>query len=463
MKKGILFVLAAAFLASCQQEENEGVASVDRVTITPIITRATEVNFEDQDQIGLSVTKEDGTVYATNELMTFNDGAFAGSLKWYPEGADKSSFVAYYPYSATGVPTSFTVHADQTTNYGISDFMAASKSDVLPSVNSISMIFKHMLTKLVINVTNETNLDISSIVLKGSVPTANIDWATMKTTVNESAAATDITAQQVTKNKTFRAIVVPQTAVFTLAVTTSDNNTLMQKLVSTDLVQGGQYSVNIRVLPDNIIVTLSGEIENWTDEGEIKGDDSEVPFEEHDGYFIYDGITYNTVTLSNGTTWMAEPLRYVPDGYTPSSDPAADSHIWYPYELVTVDGTLTAKALQDEASIKQYGYLYDIHAALSGKAVTPENCYDFEGAQGICPKGWHIPTRAEYFSLVGNSTKDADGNSLVWKTEKTLFSMTQHMTVVKSRHSTRLNLIINSREYVCQPVIQPSPNIRQRQ
>ena len=52
MKKGILFVLAAAFLASCQQEENEGVASVDRVTITPIITRATEVNFEDQDQIG---------------------------------------------------------------------------------------------------------------------------------------------------------------------------------------------------------------------------------------------------------------------------------------------------------------------------------------------------------------------------------------------------------------------------
>ena len=96
MKKGILFVLTAAFLASCQQEENEGVASVDRVTITPIITRATEVNFEDQDQIGLSVTKEDGTVYATNELMTFNDGAFAGSLKWYPEGADKSSFVAYY-------------------------------------------------------------------------------------------------------------------------------------------------------------------------------------------------------------------------------------------------------------------------------------------------------------------------------------------------------------------------------
>ena len=74
MKKGILFVLAAAFLASCQQEEENGVvSSVDRVTITPIITRATEVNFENQDQIGLSITKEDGTEYAKNELMTFND------------------------------------------------------------------------------------------------------------------------------------------------------------------------------------------------------------------------------------------------------------------------------------------------------------------------------------------------------------------------------------------------------
>ena len=32
-----------------------------------------------------------------------------------------------------------------------------------------------------------------------------------------------------------------------------------------------------------------------------------------------------------------------------------------------------------------------------------------EGAQGICPKGWHIPTRLEYFNLVGKTTNDVDG------------------------------------------------------
>lgn len=416
MKKLLTFVLATAFLASCQQEENEISPSVDRITISPIITRATEVNFEDGDQIGLTITKEDGSVYTSNELLMFGNGVFSGNLNWYSEGTEKSALVAYYPYNEIGAPTSFSVQSNQTDGYGKSDLMAASKSEVVPSANSISMIFKHVFTKMVINVENETGLDISSVVLKGSIPTANINLAELSVAVDENAAAADITAQQVTANTTYRAIVVPQTVSFTLAVTTSNNKTLTQKLASTTLVQSGQYSVNVRVLPDDIIVTLSGEIENWTDEGEIKADDNEeVSFEEHDGYFVYDGITYHTVTLANGTTWMADPLRYIPSGYTPSSDSKANSHIWYPYALNMEEGNTSVNLsedkvipLTDEASIAKLGYLYDIQAAF-GTEITENNFNTFEGKQGICPPGWHIPTRAEYFNLVGNSTKDDSG------------------------------------------------------
>lgn len=189
-------------------------------------------------------------------------------------------------------------------------------------------------------------------------------------------------------------------------MTTADGKTLSQRLTSTTLAQGGQYSVNVRVLPDDIIVTLSGKIESWTDEGEI-GADNEVPFEEHldENYFLYDGVKYNIVTLANGTTWMAEPLAYLPKGYTPSTDPTADSHIWYPYEIV--DGATVATT--EASAIKELGYLYDLQAALGGKEITESNLNSFEGAQGICPKGWHIPTRLEYFNLVGKSTNDADG------------------------------------------------------
>lgn len=411
MKKILTFMFAAALLASCQQEENE-TTTIDtngRITIAPIITRATEVDFEDTDQIGVTITQSNDFVYASNKLMTYSNGVFTGDLLWYPEGNDKSQIVAYYPYDAAGAPTSFTVKADQTdqaTGYGASDLIAASKSDVLPSTNAVVMNFKHILTKLVINIENDTQSDISSVVLKGSVPTATLDLPALSVTADESATATNITAQVVKANETYRAIVIPQTVAFTLEVTTADGKTLSQRLTSTTLAQGGQYSVNVRVLPDDIIVTLSGKIESWTDEGEI-GADNEVPFEEHldENYFLYDGVKYNIVTLANGTTWMAEPLAYLPKGYTPSTDPTADSHIWYPYEIV--DGTTVATT--EASAIKELGYLYDLQAALGGKEITESNLNSFEGAQGICPKGWHIPTRLEYFNLVGKSTNDADG------------------------------------------------------
>ena len=408
MKKSLTFIFAAALLVSCQQEENETTTPSDsRITISPVITRATEVNFETGDKIGVTIIQNGDFVYAENKLMTFNDGVFAGDLLWYPEGNDKSQIVAYYPYREGNTPTSFSVEADQTTGYGASDLMAASNKDVLPTVNTITMNFKHLLTKLVINVTKEVEANITSIALKGSIPTATLDLAALTVTADANVAATNITAQVVETNKTYRALIVPQTVALTLEVATSDGKTLSQKLTSTTLAQGGQYSVNIRVLPDDIEVKLIGDIENWTDEGEI-GADNEIPFEEHlnENYFLYDNVKYNTVTLANGTTWMAEPLIYLPKGYTPSTDPTADSHVWYPYEI-KADGATVATT--EESAIKELGYLYDFQVALGGKEITESNLNSFEGAQGICPKGWHIPTRLEYFNLVGITTNDVDG------------------------------------------------------
>lgn len=406
MKKLFTLLLAAASLAACQNDGEENtVPQSDRVTIDPIITRATEVNFEKDDRIGLTILKGE-TAYSENTLLTFADGVFSGDLVWYPEAAETSTLIAYFPYDAAGAPTSFSVATDQTTGYGASDLMAAVKNDVTPSANAVNMVFKHQLSKILINVANESGSDIGAVRLQGSIPTAAVDLAALTVAVDPSAAAADITAQQVEANTTYRALVVPQSVAFELAVTTAAGKTLTQSLASMTLKQGGQYTVNVRVTPDDLKVTASGEIENWTDEGVIPEAPAEVSFEEHDGYFLYDGERYNTVTLPNGTTWMAEPMRYVPAGLTPSSDPLADAHIWYPYELIDAESTSvnadSATPLTDAASIRKYGYFYDMQAAL-GREITPENCYDFEGAQGICPKGWHIPTRMEYVALCGNS------------------------------------------------------------
>lgn len=412
MKKLLTLMLAAACLAGCQKDETQTGPGAKRVAIAPVISRATETDFEENDKIGLTIVKQaDESVHAENHLMTYKGTTFSGDLLWYAEGNDAAHLIAYYPYDQDGAPASFTVASDQTTGYGASDLIAASKKDVLPSTSAVAMDFKHLLTQILIDVDNQSGSDIVSIVLKGSVPTANVDLKDMSVSVDESAQAADITANR-TQSGSYRAIVVPQSVSFTVAVTNADE-TITQKLASTALKPGGAYNVAIRVLPGEIKVTMSGDIDNWNNEGSIGEAADEPKFEEFsaENYFVYDGVRYNTVTLANGTTWMAEPLRYVPAGYTPSSDPASDSHIWYPYKMTMPEGNTSVNyakdnpealtPLTDEASVARLGYLYDMYVALGGTRITVDNLYDYEGARGICPPGWHIPTRHEYYDLCG--------------------------------------------------------------
>ena len=385
--------------------------------ISPVITKVTDVNFEDGDEIGLSIYKGDA-YYAENRLLSFGDGVFSGSLVWYAEAAEPSVLTAYYPYSEAGMPESFSVEADQTAGYEASDLVAGVKEDVTPTAMAVTMEFRHLLSKILLNIDNRSGSEISAVRLSGSRLSASVDLSSLAVAVDASGAAEDITMQAVIAGEQYRAIVIPQSVAFTLSVTTASGKTLEQKLALADLQQGGQYTMAATVMEDNLAVSISGEITNWTDEGVIGPEtpSEEVQFEEYDGYFVYDGVTYPTVTLSNGSVWMARNLSYLPDGYTPSADGTdPEAHILYPYELVNDGGTpsainaSSAKALTDAESIEEKGYLYDAYAIFGVDEITSENIHSFEGAQGICPPGWHVPTRAEYFALCGLSNKDDSG------------------------------------------------------
>lgn len=119
-------------------------------------------------------------------------------------------------------------------------------------------------------------------------------------------------------------------------------------------------------------------------------------------YITYGGRDYKVVQLADGNWWMAEPMAYLPEGIQPSSTPSAESAdvVFYPY---SIDGT-TCTALTDAESIKAKGYLYKA-LAVFGDSINENNYGEFEGAQGICPEGWHVPTRAEYLGLLGYSNK----------------------------------------------------------
>ncbi|MEG2614772.1 MAG: fimbrillin family protein [Alistipes sp.] len=398
-------ILAIGFSA-CSKDDHTGGSEQRCVTIDPTITRANETDFEKNDAIGVTITTAAAT-YADNKKFLFGDDkkfAAEGGLLWYEDVNAKSTIFAYYPYNTTS-PTEFTVAADQNgVGYEASNYMSASKKDVLPSVNATAMTFKHKMARLVINVTNETNTPIEKITVKNTIGTATINFTDNTLSAKAGGAMLDIVARQITPNVKYMALLVPQSATLKIAVTTA-GGTRTQGFNESVLESGKQYPLSVRVLANNIALTLGGPIEGWIDGTELLPDGQTPPV---DNSLEYGGVKYKTVTMKDGRVWMAENLRYIPAGATVSTDPVDNNAaIWAPYSS---DGT-TATALTDAAEIAKIGYLYSFDTAF-GTAITPENCATFEGARGICPEGWHIPSQADWVGLIGATVKTEAGVDL---------------------------------------------------
>ena len=408
MKRYLSISLAVLAIAACQKPVQPE-AAPGKVQIEPVITKATEVNFENGDKIGLTIAKVNDTQkYADNALLTYDGSVFSSELMWYADAYSEADVYAYYPYSESGTPASYFAIEDQTEGIAKADLMAASKTGVLPTPNAITMVFKHLMTKIVVNIDNQSGATVDEVGLAGSRPAADIDIATMA--VSEySGPLPDveldpIKAFESTAGKVWKAIIIPGATKLELVVSLSNGKKISQPLAEMTLKSGGQYTINARLLQDDMIVSATGEIENWTDEGDIKFDgegtteDTPVEFTEYDGYFVYDGVEYKTVTLADGNTWMAENLRFIPRGMTVSSDPVEDAGIWYP--------AANADKVADPALAETLGLLYDASTAF-GAEITADNAGTFEGTQGICPEGWHIPTVSELTGLVGQCSNSA--------------------------------------------------------
>lgn len=420
--------LAALLATACTKEEGGQAAGPRSIVIDPTVlempkttasvhTRATDVDFETGDAIGLTITLADGTKHADNARFSYNGGKFTSddNLIWYEDIGLKSSLVAYHPYAAA-VPTEFTVKADQTGgNYTLSDLMIATKEEVTPTLDATNMTFYHQLTKLVIHVNNQSGGQIEAVKVLGTVPTATVDVAAKRVEVKAGVAASDIVANTKTAGAQYFAIVVPQTVAPKLAVTVDvggEKKTLTQTYKPLDL-KPGQYTVSIQVTADKIDVTLTGDIEDWTDNGSLTPDDG-VAFEEFDDYFLYDNERYALVTMKDGRKWMAENLRYVPKGKTVEADYVQEGDgIWYPLAPQFDQGQdKYVGVVSTEATvIAAHGYLYTFAAVMGVDAITEENSATFEGKQGICPNGWHVPTKAELEALLAAYPSAVTGKS----------------------------------------------------
>jgi len=88
---------------------------------------------------------------------------------------------------------------------------------------------------------------------------------------------------------------------------------------------------------------------------------------------VRDGKVYRTVEIGK-QVWMAENLNYYAKGS------------WC-YD-------------NDDEKCKRYGRIYTWDVVMDGETE--------EASKGICPEGWHVPTNAEWESLVDEHKKTKD-------------------------------------------------------
>ena len=396
--------MAVLALVACKKNVEPGKEPVDfsqyKVRVEPVITRVTETNFEAGDAIGLSVALASGD-YAANVQMKYDGTAFSGDLNWYEKGEETSTLKAYYPYKeGEGLPTMFSVQQDQSKGTAASDFVSAVKENVLPSANAVPVVFKHQLSRLVTTVKNNTGADIESIVFEEFVPQAHIA-ADLTAKVVDGAKWQPLTP--FFKDDKYY-LIVPAQTVKPVVKVTAGGKTLTQDLAEVSLEPGKQYTVSMIVNKEEIKIVLAGEIENWNDGGEIVGGPS---FSENleDGYFTYDGVKYNVAKMKDGKWWMAQNLAYLPEGYTPATDiTAVTAGVFAPLQVKADHSGLEFST--DPAVVAKNGYLYQAEVALGlkvGDLTSVADAQKLEAAQGICPKGWHVPTLQDILSLVGKS------------------------------------------------------------
>lgn len=101
----------------------------------------------------------------------------------------------------------------------------------------------------------------------------------------------------------------------------------------------------------------------------------------------YDGNTYNTVLIGK-QCWMKENMRttHYANG---SSIPMGSTYSYTDAYRYCPDNNCS--------NVSTYGYLYNWAAVMNG---SPSSDQRPSGVQGICPRGWHVPSEMEWYQLL---------------------------------------------------------------
>ena len=233
MKKYITIIAALAALMSCQKEGSAEIQGDNQIVFEFGLpaTKATAENFEAGDKVSVWAVEyttdeapelQIGGNYLNNELLTYDGSKWTGRTMYWSE--KPCDFYAVYPYIEPSSVESylFEIATDQNSaetetalgGYEASDLLFAKAEGVKREDSKVSLKFKHMMSKCVVNVVKgpkfegELPEDIA-VHIYNTVTTADLNLANGSIEKYALGNRNTITMKKVVADK-FEAVVVPQ-------------------------------------------------------------------------------------------------------------------------------------------------------------------------------------------------------------------------------------------------------------
>lgn len=291
--RGVVLIIVAFLSVSCasnrqmNMQDNPAVVFFGEfkggVLPQQAVSRATPTAFEQGDQLGVFGVIDGQQLGATGNrinnacFMVDQNGQIKGDpTVYYPDSKQAVAIFAYYPYSSTvGDATKFmfSVQADQSGGANIkkSDLCYA-RQDIVPSSEAQKLSFRHMHSRLIFSLTNNSGLGISSVRLlevgvtsmlnlgDGSISTqANATLESIKLDPSASTQAI-VPAQTIKAGRQLLEVVLSDGTRYTFTPQTNDIT----------FSQAEQTTFSL-ILNDNHTITLNGApvVEAWVTDSSI--------------------------------------------------------------------------------------------------------------------------------------------------------------------------------------------------
>lgn len=263
--------------------------------VTGDFTRATDTAFETGDAISVFGYKSDLDDYTSWQTWLANGKFTKGSngfssdqpYYWY-EGEDKGHIVGLYPYNANytaenfiGDGITFNVKLDQSTHagYTASDLMFAVANDVTPSTEKVVLEFKHLLSKLVVDIDNQTARTIKEVyvtnvyggatyTIVGGYTNGNIETIKAGKLANASSGYTD----------SYALIVPPHEGIPSIAITTTDDKQYTFSVnEAINFNPSKVRHLKVTITEESISTEIDAVIRDWESDEDVDFSDTNNP------------------------------------------------------------------------------------------------------------------------------------------------------------------------------------------